>query len=85
MYQTTDGKTHTDKAAAKQHQATLDARAALEAEYEPIFKAAPDARRLMIAMLDEPATAAAILTSLAKALKKAEPAPAAQPTIGLAA
>jgi hypothetical protein len=69
-YQTQDGQTFTDKLAAKIHETELEVERQINAEYEPIFRAAPDVKRLVTAMLAYPQFFIDALEPLAKAHAK---------------
>lgn len=71
-YKTSDGILHTDKLAATFHEAELSLKAQIKTEYEPIFKAAPDAARLLQAMVAEPEYFIAALQTFAKIKRKAD-------------
>lgn len=72
-FQTADGKLFADKSSAAIHEASLNLYARITAEYEPLFKAAPDSRRLMDAMTAEPQFFIEALTAYAKVLRKNQP------------
>lgn len=72
-YQTTDNKTFTNMAEARLHQSEIDFVNVITAECEPLFKASPDARRLLPVMLAEPQFFIDTLTAYAKNLRKIKP------------
>lgn len=85
VYQTSDGKTFNAKGEATLHEAKIEARNFILAEYDAIFKAAPETKRLLIPLIEEPQFFIDALSKVAKLQKQQTKASEAAPTMKLAA